>query len=179
MSTAKNLYKSEIVKKLQDEYKYTNLLLIPKLEKIIIHRGLGEAIVNKKCVEITKYVFESISGMTPIFTKAKKSISNFKLREGEITGCKVTLRSEKMYDFLTKFVNIVLPRIRDFSGLSANSFDGRGNYNIGIDQDILFPEVDYDKIDKPRGFDITFVTTASSDKEAKYLLECFGIPFKK
>ena len=179
MSTAKNLYKSEIVKKLQDEYKYTNLLLIPKLEKITIHRGLGEAIVNKKCVEITKYVFESISGMTPIFTKAKKSISNFKLREGEITGCKVTLRSEKMYDFLTKFVNIVLPRIRDFSGLSANSFDGRGNYNIGIDQDILFPEVDYDKIDKPRGFDITFVTTASSDKEAKYLLECFGIPFKK
>ena len=179
MSTTETLYKSSIIKEYKDSSQFKNVHQIPKLEKIVIHRRLGEALQNKKCIELTEYVFESITGVKPVFTKAKKSISNFKLREGDVIGCMTTLRGKKMYDFLTKFIHVVLPRFRDFSGLSSNKFDGNGNYNLGIQEDTVFPEVDYDKLDKMRGFDLTFVTNTRCDKEAHDLLSKLGFPFKK
>ena len=170
-------YNKVVKDELLKEFKYTNLMNIPKLEKIVLHRGLGEALVNKKCIEITNYVFKNITGSKPIFTKAKKSISNFKLREGDIVGCKSTLRGQKMYHFFSKFTKVVLPRVRDFQGLSVKGFDGRGNYTMGINEETLFPEIEYDKLDKTRGMDITFVTTATNDLEASFLLQKLGMPF--
>ena len=151
---------------------------IPKIEKIVINRGLGEAATNTKVIESTLDLLLKISGQKPMPTKAKKSISNFKIREGQIIGAKVTLRNEKMYDFYTKLLNVVFPRIRDFRGLPKNSFDGRGNYTFGIKEDTIFPEVTYD-LDKSRGMDITIVTSTSDDKVAYDLLEKFGMPFRK
>lgn len=179
MSTTETLYKNVIKKDYENSGQFKNVHQIPELTKIVLHRRLGESLQNKKSVEMSKYVFESITGVTPVFTKAKKSISNFKLREGDVIGCMTTLRGKKMYDFLTKFIHIVLPRFRDFGGLSAKKFDGRGNYNLGIKEDIVFAEVDYDKLDKIRGFDITFVTNTNSDKEAYDLLLKLGFPFEK
>ena len=179
MSTCEEKYKNEILKTYKESNVFKNVHEIPCLEKIIIHRGLGEALQNKKCIELTKYVLQSISGSEPIFTKAKKSISNFKLREGDVIGAKITLRGKKMYDFLTKFLHCVLPRYRDFNGLSRKKFDGRGNYNLGLNEDTLFPEVDYDKLDRIRGLDLTFVTNTNCDKTAEELFEKLGFPFKK
>lgn len=179
MSTCETLYKSSIIKEYKDAKEFKNVHLIPELKKIVIHRRLGESLQNKKCIELTEYVFESITGVKPVFTKAKKSISNFKLREGDVIGCMTTLRGKKMYEFLTKFIHVVLPRFRDFSGLSSKKFDGRGNYNLGIQEDTVFPEVDYDKLDKMRGFDLTFVTNTDCDKEAYGLLLKLGFPFEK
>jgi large subunit ribosomal protein L5 len=177
MATLKEQYENEMRAKLKAKFAYKNPMQIPKLEKIILHRGLGEAVTNSKCVEITLEQFQAISGNKPVTTKSKKAISNFKLREGQIIGCKVTLRGDKMYDFLTKFVNIVLPKIRDFRGIPNRGFDGDGNYTLGLKEDIVFSEVDYDKSDRTRGMDITFVTTAHSKEEAYELLLLMGMPF--
>lgn len=177
MDLTKELYDKEIKDSLLKEFNYSNTMQIPELEKIIIHRGLGEAIQNKKAIEISNYVFKAITGSLPVFLKAKKSISNFKLREGDIVGCKVTLRGQKMYHFLSKFIRIVLPRVRDFQGISAKGFDGRGNFSMGLNEETLFPEVEYDKLDKARGLDLTFVTSANTDLEAYSLLKQLGIPF--
>ena len=173
----KETYEKEIVPALQEKFSYKNKFSICKLEKIIIHRGLGEATVNPKSVDVTYDQFYRITGQRPVLTRSKKAISNFKLRENQIIGCKVTLRSDKMYDFLAKFVQIVLPKIRDFRGVPVKGFDGNGNYNLGIKEDLIFPEVDFNKHDKMRGMDITFVTTSSNDEECKALLSLFGMPF--
>lgn len=179
MSTLKEKYIKEIKEELQKKFGYKNPLEVPKLEKIILHRGLGEAVGNSKLVEITREQFQTITGTKPLLTKAKESISNFKLREGQVIGCKATLRNDKMYDFFTKLINIVLPKIRDFRGVPSRSFDGRGNYTMGLKEDIIFPEVNYDKLDKIRGMDITFVTSAKTNEEAYELLALFGMPFQK
>ena len=152
---------------------------VPKIEKIVINMGLGEAKDNSKAIDNAVNDMTIISGQKPIVTKARKSIANFKLREGMPIGCKVTLRGEKMYSFASKLINIALPRVRDFRGVSANSFDGRGNYTLGIKEQLMFPEIQFDKIDKIRGMDIIFVTTANTDEEARELLRLFGMPFKK
>ena len=152
---------------------------VPKIEKIVINMGLGEAKDNSKAIDNAVNDMTIISGQKPIVTKARKSIANFKLREGMPIGCKVTLRGEKMYSFASKLINIALPRVRDFRGVSANSFDGRGNYTLGIKEQLMFPEIQFDKIDKIRGMDIVFVTTANTDEEARELLRLFGMPFKK
>lgn len=178
MSTLKDQYKKDIIKELQKKYNYKNIMEIPRLEKIIINRGLGEAINNSKVIDQTLEQFRSITGQKPLVTRAKKSISNFKLREGQIVGCKVTLRNDKMYDFLTKLLKIALPKIRDFRGVSSSGFDGRGNYTLGIKEDVIFPEVRLDNLDRPRGMDICFVTTAKTDIEAYDLLTAFGMPFR-
>lgn len=175
----KEKYQKEIIKKLIEKHGYQNVSSVPKLEKIVINRGVGEAVTNSKAVDTTYEQIYAITGQKPVIAKAKKAISNFKIREGQAIGCKVTLRSEKMYHFLTKFINISLPKIRDFRGVPNNSFDGRGNYTIGLKEDIVFPEINLDKIDKIRGFDITFVTTAKTDEEAYDLLELLGMPFRK
>ncbi len=173
----KEKYKNEIISQLKAEFNYSNPFNICKLEKIILHRGLGEATVNPKCVDITYEQFYRITGQRPVLTRSKKAISNFKLRENQVIGCKVTLRNEKMYDFLAKFTQIILPKIRDFRGISNKGFDGNGNYNLGIKEDLIFPEIDFNKHDKSRGLDITFVTNSSSDEECKFLLSSFGMPF--
>ena len=152
---------------------------VPKIEKIVINMGLGEAKDNSKAIDNAVNDMTIISGQKPIVTKARKSIANFKLREGMPIGCKVTLRGEKMYSFASKLINIALPRVRDYRGVSANSFDGRGNYTLGIKEQLMFPEIQFDKIDKIRGMDIVFVTTANTDEEARELLRLFGMPFKK
>ena len=172
-------YKKEIIAEMQKKHNYDNINSVPKLEKIVINRGLGEAVTNSKVVDATYQQLYAITGQKPVVCLAKKSISNFKIREQQAIGCKVTLRADKMYDFLTKFINVALPKIRDFRGVSGNSFDGRGNYTIGLKEDIVFPEVDLDKIDRVRGYDISFVTSAETDKEAYDLLELFGMPFRK
>lgn len=178
MSTLKKRYTDVIRKKMIDEDRYKNVMQVPKLVKIIINRGLGEATANSKAVDLSLETLYAISGQKPVATKAKKSISNFKLRQGQIIGCKVTLRSDRMYDFLTKFINICLPRIRDFRGVPASGFDGRGNYTLGIKEDIIFPEASQEKMDRIRGFDISFVTSAKTDYEAFLLLKEFGMPFR-
>lgn len=178
MSTLKKRYTDVIRKKMIDEDRYQNVMQVPKLVKIIINRGLGEATANSKAVDLSLETLYAISGQKPVATKAKKSISNFKLRQGQVIGCKVTLRSDRMYDFLTKFVNICLPRIRDFRGVPASGFDGRGNYTLGIKEDIIFPEASQEKMDRIRGFDISFVTSAKTDYEAFLLLKEFGMPFR-
>lgn len=172
-------YKEEIVSALMERFKYKNIMEVPKLNKIVINIGLGSAKDNPKVLESALRDLEIISGQKPVITTAKKSIANFKLRKGMKIGTKVTLRGEKMYDFLDRLVNIALPRVRDFRGVSASSFDGRGNYALGIKEQLIFPEIVYDMIDQIRGMDIIIVTTAKTDEESKALLELLGMPFKK
>ena len=172
-------YKEEIVSALMERFKYKNIMEVPKLNKIVINIGLGSAKDNPKVLESALRDLEIISGQKPVITTAKKSIANFKLREGMKIGTKVTLRGEKMYDFLDRLVNIALPRVRDFRGVSASSFDGRGNYALGIKEQLIFPEIVYDMIDQIRGMAIIIVTTAKTDEESKALLELLGMPFKK
>ncbi len=179
MSRLKDLYNEQIKQNLHDKFNYGNMMEIPKLEKIVINIGVGEAVHNSKALDAAVSDLATITGQQPIVTHAKKSIANFKIREDMPLGCKVTLRGEKMYEFLDKLINIAIPRVRDFRGVSATSFDGRGNYSMGIKEQLIFPEIDYDKIDKVRGMDIIIVTTAKTDEEARALLDAFGMPFKK
>lgn len=174
-----NLYKSEIVEQLRKKYNYKSVMQVPKLHKIVVNMGMGDAVSDSKLIEEASKQLETITGQKTSIRKAKKAISNFKLREGMPIGVMVTLRKEKMYEFLDRFVNVALPRVRDFRGLSDKSFDGRGNYTIGIKEQIIFPEINVDKINKIMGMDITFVTTAKTDAEAFDLLQAFGIPFRK
>lgn len=179
MNRLKEKYKSEIAGAMQEKFQYKNVMQIPKLDKIVINMGVGEAKDNAKSLENAVKDLEIISGQKPVVTKAKKSVANFKIREGMNIGCKVTLRGEKMYDFLDRLVNLALPRVRDFRGVNPNAFDGRGDYALGIKEQIIFPEIEYDKVDKVRGMDVIFVTTAKTDEEARELLTLFGMPFKK
>ncbi len=173
----KERYKAEVVPALKEKFGYKSVMEVPKLEKIVINMGVSEVKENSKALDAAMNELTLIAGQRPIVTKAKKSIAAFKLREGMNIGCKVTLRSNKMYDFATKFFNVALPRVRDFRGVNPNGFDGRGNYNMGVKEQIIFPEIEYDKIDKVRGMDIVFVTTAKTDEEAYELLKLLGLPF--
>lgn len=173
------VYKDEIIPKLQEEFQYKNVMAIPKLQKIVINVGVGEAINDKKLLDTVVQNVATITGQQPVTTKAKKSISNFKLREGMPIGCKVTLRGRIMYEFLDRFVNLTLPRERDFQGIPNKSFDGRGNYTLGLKEHTIFPEIDVDKTERIHGMDIVFVTSAETDAEAFALLKHFGMPFKK
>ena len=177
-SRLKEKYTNEVVPFLVERFKYENIMQVPRLEKIVLNMGLGSSKENPKAIESAVKELETITGQHPIVTKARKSIANFKLREG-MNGVKVTLRGEKMYDFLDKFMNISLPRVRDFRGISSKSFDGRGNYAVGIKEQLIFPEIEYDMVDQIRGMDIVVVTTANTDEEAKELLDKMGMPFKK
>ena len=179
MSRLRDLYENEITKKMTDKFGYKNPMMVPKIDKIVINMGVGEAKENSKLLDAAVKELETISGQKVVLTRAKNSIANFKLREGQAIGCKVTLRGEKMYEFLDRFFNVALPRVRDFRGINPNGFDGRGNYSVGIKEQLIFPEIDYDKIDKIRGMDINIVTTAQTDEEARELLTLFGMPFKK
>ncbi|MDD6339377.1 MAG: 50S ribosomal protein L5 [Butyrivibrio sp.] len=179
MEKLREQYEKEIIPALMKKFEYKSIMQVPKLEKIVINIGLGDTKENPKALENAMNDLALITGQRPVITKAKKSIAAFKLREGVNIGCKVTLRSDKMYDFAYKLFNVALPRVRDFRGVSANSFDGRGNYSMGIKEQLIFPEIEYDKIDKLRGMDIIFVTTANTDEEAKELLTELGMPFKK
>lgn len=179
MSRLIETYRSEIVDAMMKKFEYKNVMEVPKLEKIVINMGVGEAKENAKIMEAAVKDLTTLSGQKPIVTKAKKSVANFKVREGMSVGTKVTLRGKKMYEFADRLINLALPRVRDFRGVNPNSFDGRGNYAMGIKEQIIFPEIQYDKIDKVRGMDIIFVTTANTDEEARELLTQFGMPFKK
>ncbi len=179
MNVLREYYEKEIVDAMMKKFSYKNKMEVPKIEKIVINMGLGEAKENAKAIESAAADLAIIAGQKPIVTKAKKSIAAFKLRAGMPIGCKVTLRGEKMYSFANRLINLALPRVRDFRGVSANSFDGRGNYTLGVKEQLMFPEIRYDKIDKIRGMDIVFVTTAKTDEEARELLRLFGMPFKK
>ena len=178
-SRLKDMYKSEIVDAMVKKFGYKNVMEVPKLDKIVINMGVGEAKENAKVLESAVSDMETITGQKAIITKAKHSIANFKIREGQSIGCKTTLRGDKMYEFLDRLVNLALPRVRDFRGVSANSFDGRGNYALGIKEQIIFPEIECDKVDEVRGMDIIFVTTAKTDEEARELLRLFNMPFAK
>ena len=171
-------YKQDITPRLIDKFGYNNIMQVPKIEKVIINVGVGEAIQNPKAMDGAVNDLMAISGQKPVITKAKKSIAGFKLHEGMPIGCKVTLRGERMYDFLYRLINIVLPRVRDFRGVSPQAFDGRGNYSLGIKEQTIFPEIDYDKIDKIRGLEVVIVTTAKTDEEARELLKSMGMPFR-
>lgn len=175
----KKEYKERVIGALTKEFGYKNVMMVPKLEKIVLSRGVGEAVADKKQIEYALDELTKISGQKAISTISKKDVSNFKLRKGMPIGVKVTLRGEKMYEFLDRFVTTALPRVRDFNGVKASGFDGRGNYNLGITEQIIFPEIDIDKVNKISGLDITFVTSASTDKEAQSLLSELGLPFKK
>lgn len=179
MNRLKEQYQSEIVAAMVKKFEYKNIMEVPKLSKIVINMGVGEAKENAKILETAMKDMETIAGQKPVTTKAKNSIANFKLREGMPIGCKVTLRGEKMYEFLDRLVNLSLPRVRDFRGVNPNAFDGRGNYALGIKEQLIFPEIEYDKVDKVRGMDIIFVTTAKTDEEARELLTQFNMPFAK
>ena len=179
MSRLKEIYLNEIVDSMTKKFGYKNKMQVPKLDKIVINMGVGEAKDNSKVLDSAVSDLEIISGQKPVTTKAKNSVANFKLREGMPIGCKVTLRGEKMYDFADRVINLALPRVRDFRGVNPNAFDGRGNYALGIKEQLIFPEIEYDKVDKVRGMDIIFVTTAHTDEEARELLTEFGMPFKK
>lgn len=179
MSTLKAKYAQEVAPALQKQFNYENVMMIPKLEKIVINVGLGEAVQNAKALDAAVADITAITGQKPVVTRAKKSIATFKLRQGMPIGCKVTLRGERMWDFLEKLTLVALPRVRDFRGVSAKSFDGRGNYAMGLKEQLIFPEIEYDKVDKLRGMDIIIVTTAKSDEEAKGLLKGLGMPFKE
>lgn len=179
MSRLKDLYNDQIVENLTKKFGYTNVMQVPKLDKIVVNMGVGEAKENAKLLEAAVKDMETITGQKAVLTKAKNSIANFKIREGMSIGCKVTLRGEKMYEFLDRLVNLALPRVRDFRGVNPDSFDGRGNYALGIKEQIIFPEIEYDKVDKVRGMDIIFVTTANTDEEARELLKEFNMPFAK
>ena len=178
MEILKEQYQKEVVPALMKKFNYKSVMEVPKLEKIVINVGLGDMKDNPKALDNTINDLKIITGQTPIVTKAKKAIAAFKIREGVNIGCKVTLRSGRMYDFAYKLFNVALPRVRDFRGVSANSFDGRGNYSMGVKEQLIFPEIEYDKVDKLRGMDIIFVTTAKTDEEAKELLSLLGMPFQ-
>jgi large subunit ribosomal protein L5 len=175
----KERYKNEILPNLLKEYEYKNVMQVPRLEKIVINMGLGASIQDPKLLDGAVRDMTAISGQKPVVTKAKKSIAAFKIREGMRIGCKVTLRGERMYEFLDRLVNVALPRVRDFQGMNPNSFDGRGNYALGLKEQLIFPEIDYDRIDKIRGMDIIINTTARNDEEARSLLRAFGMPFRE
>ena len=179
MNRLQERYKNEISKNLMEKFGYKSVMQLPKMEKIVINIGVGDATTNSKYLDEAVEELTAIAGQAPVVTKAKKSIAGFKIREGQPIGCKVTLRGEKMYEFLDKLVSISLPRVRDFRGVPKNSFDGRGNYTLGIKEQLIFPEIDFDKVSKIRGMDIVIVTTANSDKEAYTLLELLGMPFSK
>ena len=178
MEKLREQYEKEVVPALMKKFQYKSIMQVPKLDKVVINIGLGDTKENPKSLENAMNDLTQITGQRPMITKAKKSIAAFKLREGANVGCKVTLRSDKMYDFVYKLFNVALPRVRDFRGVSADSFDGRGNYSMGIKEQLIFPEIEYDKIDRLRGMDIIFVTTAETDEEAKELLRLLGMPFK-
>ncbi len=171
-------YKNEITPNLQKKFNYTNIMQTPKLNKVVINVGLGEAVQNPKTIDSAVEDIMTIAGQKPVVTRAKKSIAAFKLRAGMPIGVKVTLRGKRMYEFVDRLLNVALPRVRDFQGVSAKAFDGRGNYTLGIKEQLIFPEINYDKVDKIRGMDIVFVTTANTDEEAKELLKGFGMPFR-
>ena len=179
MSRLKDTYKNEIAAKMQEKFGYKNVMEIPKIEKIVLNMGVGEAKENAKLLDAAVADMEAITGQHAVVTKARNSVANFKIREGQGIGCKTTLRGDKMYDFLDRLVNLALPRVRDFRGGNPNSFDGRGNYALGLKEQIIFPEIEYDKVDKVRGMDVIFVTTAKTDEEARELLRLFGMPFAK
>uniref|UniRef100_A0A7V4DFS7 Large ribosomal subunit protein uL5 n=1 Tax=Candidatus Caldatribacterium californiense TaxID=1454726 RepID=A0A7V4DFS7_9BACT len=179
MSITKEKYYKEVVPKLLKEFGYKNIMQVPRLEKIVINMGVGDATQNPHYLDLAVEELALITGQKPLVTRAKKSISNFKLRKGMPIGCKVTLRKDRMYEFLDRFLNIAIARIRDFRGFPGNSFDGRGNCTIGIEEQLIFPEINYDRVERVRGMNITFVTTARTDEEARALLEGLGLPFRK
>ncbi|SCW54044.1 50S ribosomal protein L5 [Eubacterium ruminantium] len=179
MSRLRDLYNSEIKDAMVNKFGYKNVMQIPKLDKIVINMGVGEARENAKVLDSAVKDLETITGQKAVVTRAKKSVANFKLREGMPIGCKVTLRGERMYEFADRLVNLALPRVRDFRGVNPDAFDGRGNYALGIKEQIIFPEIEYDKVDKVRGMDIIFVTTAKTDEEARELLRLFGMPYSR
>jgi large subunit ribosomal protein L5 len=179
MGALREYYKNECIPALQKEFGFKNIMEIPYIEKIVLNMGLGEAVQNPKIIEGAVEELTRIAGQKAVVTKAKKSIATYKLREGMPIGCRVTLRGDKMYDFFSKLVNISLPRVRDFRGLSPKGFDGRGNYSMGIKEQIIFPEIDYDKIDKIKGLNITIVTSARTDESGRFLLKLMGMPFRK
>ena len=178
MNRMQDKYIKEVAPALMEKFGYKSTMQIPKLEKIVINIGMGEAKDNPKAIDAACGDFAKITGQKPIVTKARKSVANFKLREGMNIGCKVTLRADKMYEFMDRLFNVALPRVRDFRGINPNGFDGRGNYSLGIKEQLIFPEIDYDQIDKIRGMDINFVTTAATDEEAREMLSLFGAPFR-
>jgi large subunit ribosomal protein L5 len=175
----KEKYEQEVVPALMEKFGYKNKMQVPKLEKVVINMGVGDALQNPKLLDAAVADLTQIAGQKPVITRAKKSISNFKVRAGAPIGCKVTLRGERMYDFLQKLMNVALPRVRDFRGVSPKSFDGRGNYTLGVREQLIFPEIDYDKVEKVRGMDITIVTTAKTDEEAREFLRLLGMPFRE
>ena len=177
MARLKDRYNSEICKALQEKFQYKNVMQIPRLHKVVVNMGLGEAISNPKALDAAVADMTTITGQKPIITKAKKSIAAFKLRQGMSIGCKVTLRGDRMYEFVDKLISSAIPRVRDFKGVSAKAFDGRGNYTLGLKDQLIFPEIEYDKIDKLRGMEVVFVTSATTDEESKELLRLMGMPF--
>ena len=179
MSRLKEQYQNEIVDAMIKKFGYKNIMEVPKLDKVVINMGVGEAKENAKVLESAVADLEKIAGQKAVLTRAKNSVANFKIREGMPIGCKVTLRGEKMYEFVDRLINLALPRVRDFRGVNPNSFDGRGNYALGIKEQLIFPEIEYDKVDKVRGMDVIFVTTAKTDEEARELLKQFNMPFAK
>ena len=179
MNRLKEKYQQEIVPALVEKFNYSSLMAVPKLEKIVVNMGVGDAVSNSKALDAAVEELASITSQKPLITKAKKSIAGFKLREGMPIGAKVTLRGERMYEFLDKLVSVSLPRVRDFRGISKKAFDGRGNYTLGVKEQLIFPEIDYDKVDKVRGMDVVIVTTANTDEEARELLTQMGMPFQK
>ncbi|NVK21326.1 MAG: 50S ribosomal protein L5 [Kangiellaceae bacterium] len=178
MAKLHNYYKDTVVQQLQEKFEYKSVMQVPRITKITLNMGLGEAIADKKIIEHAVSDMTAISGQKPIVTVARKSVAGFKIRDGYPIGCKVTLRGERMWEFLERFISIAVPRIRDFRGLNPKSFDGRGNYSVGIKEQIIFPEIDYDKVDKVRGMDITITTTATNDEEGRALLNAFNFPLK-
>ncbi|MHB9146518.1 MAG: 50S ribosomal protein L5 [Symbiobacteriia bacterium] len=179
MARMKDKYKAEVLPALQKRFSYANVMQVPKLEKIVVNMGVGDAVQNAKAMDAAVGDLAIVTGQKPVVTKAKKSIANFKIREGMNIGTKVTLRGERMYDFFDRLVNMALPRVRDFRGISPKSFDGRGNYALGLKEQLIFPEIDYDKVEKVRGMDVIIVTSAKTDEEAKELLKLMGMPFKE
>jgi len=179
MAKLHEVYKDKVVAELQEKFGFSSVMQVPQIEKITLNMGVGEALADKKILDNAVADLEAISGQKPLITKARKSVACFKVREGYPIGCKVTLRGERMLDFFERLVSIAIPRIRDFRGVSAKSFDGRGNYSMGVREQIIFPEIDYDKVDRVRGMDITITTSAKSDEEGRALLEAFNFPFKK
>jgi len=179
MPNMKETYEKEVIPALQKQFGYTNIMQVPRIEKITLNMGVGEAIGDKKQIENAVADLEQLAGQKPVITKAKKSVAGFKVREGWPIGCKVTLRGERMWDFFDRLVQIAIPRVRDFRGLNPKSFDGRGNYSMGVREQIIFPEIEYDKVDKIRGLDVTITTSAGTDDEGRALLSAFSFPFKK
>ena len=178
MARLQEHYRNNVIKQLQEQFGYANVMEVPRIEKITLNMGVGEAIADRKVMDNAVADMAKIAGQKPIVTKARKSVAGFKLRDGQAIGCKVTLRGDRMYEFLDRLISIAIPRIRDFRGLNGKSFDGRGNYSMGVREQIIFPEIDYDKVDALRGMDITITTTAKTDEEAKALLAAFNFPFR-